>query len=136
MAPRSPRLGPSVVAALMCLFAWTNNHAQSSTSIEGQIIDPAGAVVSGVEVRVSNKAIGVERVTETDDDGRYELPALPVGDYRLVVQAKGFNTQVLETIRVEVGRRITQNFQLIVGDITERITITSAGELLEHATTS
>jgi hypothetical protein len=136
MGSRFPRLAPALVAGFVCLLAWGNIHAQSSTSIEGQIIDPAGAVVSGAEVRLVNKGIGIERVTETDDDGRYELPALPVGDYRLVVQAEGFNTQVLDTIRVEVGRRITQNFQLQVGDITQQLIVTSAGELIEHVTTS
>jgi hypothetical protein len=118
------------------LFAWTSIHAQSSTSIEGQIVDQLGAVVPRVEVRATNKAIGVERVTETDEEGRYEITALPVGEYRLLVQAEGFNTQVLETIRVEVGRRITQNFQLKVGDISQQITVASRGELIEHATIS
>ncbi|HEX6044282.1 MAG TPA: TonB-dependent receptor [Pyrinomonadaceae bacterium] len=136
MAPLSPRLPPGVFVVLVCLLAWTNTHAQSSTSIEGQVVDQFGAAVAGVEVRVSSKAIGVERVTETDDEGRYEIPALPVGEYRLLVQAEGFNTQVLESIRIEVGRRITQNFQLRVGEVTEQITITSEGELVEHATTS
>lgn len=135
MGPHAPRL-IACVAAVVWLFAWTNTHAQSSTSIEGQIVDQLGAVVPRVEVRAVSKAIGVERVTETDDDGRYEIPALPVGEYRLLVQAEGFNTQVLETIRVEVGRRITQNFQLRVGDIARQITVTSSGELVEHATTS
>ena len=136
MAPLSPRRIPRVVIAIVCLLAWSNTHAQSSTSIEGQVVDQFGAVVAGVEVRVSNKAIGVERVTETDDEGRYEIPALPIGEYRLLVQAEGFNTQVLESIRVEVGRRMTQNFQLKVGDVTEQITIASEGQLVEHATTS
>ena len=84
MAPLSPRRIPRVVIAVVCLLAWSNTHAQSSTSIEGQVVDQFGAVVAGVEVRVSNKAIGVERVTETDDEGRYEVPALPVGEYRLL----------------------------------------------------
>src|SRR6187431_2585194 len=102
MGPRSSRLVPYVVAVVVCVLASTNTRAQSSTSIEGQIVDPLGAVVPRVEVRAVNQAIGVERVTVTDDDGRYELAALPVGEYRLTVRAAGFNTQVLETIRVEV----------------------------------
>lgn len=136
MGPRSPRLVPYVIAVIVCVLAWTNTRAQSSTSIEGQVVDQLGAVVPRAEVRANNKAIGVERVTETDDDGRYEIPALPVGEYRLLVQAPGFNTQVLETVRVEVGRRITQNFQLTVGDISQQITVSSHGELVEHGTTS
>ncbi len=136
MVPRSPRLIPAGMFIVVWLFAWTNIHAQSSSSIEGQVVDQLGAVVPRVEVRVTSKTIGVDRATETDDDGRYEIPALPVGDYRLVVQAQGFNTQVVEPVRVEVGRRITHNFQLNVGDVSQQITVTSHGELIEHATTS
>ena len=136
MGPRSPRPVYFFLALVVSVFAWTNTQAQFSTSIEGQVVDPLGAVVPRVEVRAINKAIGVDRVTETDDEGRYEIPALPVGEYRLLVQAGGFNTQVLEAIRVEVGRKITQDFQLTIGDISQLITVSSSGEMIERATTS
>ena len=136
MGPRSPRPVYFFLALVVSVFAWTNTQAQFSTSIEGQVVDPLGAVVPRVEVRAINKAIGVDRVTETDDEGRYEIPALPVGEYRLQVQAEGFNTQVLEAIRVEVGRKITQDFQLTIGHISQQITVSSSGEMIERATTS
>src|SRR5688572_10865387 len=105
MGPRSPRPVYFFLALVVSVFAWTNTQAQFSTSIEGQVVDPLGAVVPRVEVRAINRAIGVDRLTETDDEGRYEIPALPVGEYRLLVQAEGFNTQVLELIRVRSEER-------------------------------
>jgi hypothetical protein len=118
------------------LLSWANVHAQSSASIEGQVVDPAGAVIAGAEVRAVNKAIGIDRLTYTDDSGSYQIAALPIGDYQIVVRAKGFDVQILDGVRVEVGRRLTQNFQLQVGNISQQVTVSSAGELVEHVTVS
>ncbi|HSE30222.1 MAG TPA: carboxypeptidase-like regulatory domain-containing protein [Pyrinomonadaceae bacterium] len=40
----------------------------------------------------------VERTTQTDDSGNYQVPALPVGVYSIEVQAQGFKTQVADRV--------------------------------------
>src|SRR4030095_9655735 len=64
------------------------------------------------------------------------IAALPVGNYRIDVRAQGFRTQVLEDVRVEVARRMTLNFHLEVGDVSQQVTVSSSNELIEHATIS
>src|SRR5215472_10275222 len=110
--------------------------AQSAASIEGEVTDQNGAVIAGAYLTASSSAIGIERVTLTDDTGTYQMVDLPVGNYRLEVSARGFKAQVVERVRVEVGRRITQNFQLQVGDVSQRVNVNTAGDLIEHATIS
>ena len=72
--------------------------AQSSASIEGPVTDQNGSLVAGAEIIASAGAIGVTRRSLSDDSGRYQIAALPVGDYRVEIRAKGFTTQ--EEIRV------------------------------------
>src|SRR6476620_4026591 len=91
--------------------------AQSNASIQGEVTDQNGAVVPAVAITVRSEAIGIDRKTTTDSGGRYLIAALPVGDYQLEAQANGFTRQIFEGIRVEVGRAITKNFQLQVGDV-------------------
>ncbi|HKE56749.1 MAG TPA: carboxypeptidase-like regulatory domain-containing protein, partial [Pyrinomonadaceae bacterium] len=110
--------------------------AQSTASIEGQITDQNGAVVPGAEIKVVNAGIAMDRKSVTDDDGRYQMPSLPVGDYRLEVKARGFQTLVIERVRVEVGKRVTEDFHLQVGQATEQVNITSTNGLLDNATVS
>jgi hypothetical protein len=110
--------------------------AQSTASIEGLVTDQQGALIAGAEIAASDFAIGVERLVMTDAMGHYQIAALPVGDYRLEVRANGFKTQILERVRIEVGRRLTQDFQLQVGDVSQEVIVTSLGELIERATTS
>lgn len=110
--------------------------AQANASIQGEVTDQHGAVVAGVEITVRSGAISIERKAVTDSGGRYQFAALPVGEYRLEVQASGFKRQMVESIHVEVGSRVTQNFQLQVGDFSEVVTVTAGSELIESSTTS
>lgn len=111
-------------------------YAQSTGSIEGQVVDERGATVHGAQITANCQAIGVKRVAATDDLGRYQLAGLPVGDYRLEIRADGFKEQVVQAARVEVGRRLAQNFQLQVGNISEKVTVSSTNNMIEHTTVS
>jgi hypothetical protein len=125
---------PAKVLLLLALSATAN--AQSTASIEGQIIDQDGAVIPKVEVKAISRSIAVERATLSDDAGRYQITALPVGEYQLEIKASGFQTQLLESIRVEVGRRITQDFQLQVGEASEQVTVYPTDGFIEHTSVS
>jgi len=110
--------------------------AQSTASIEGEVTDQQGALISDASITGSAAEIGVSRATVTDISGRYQIAALPVGDYRLEVRAKGFKTRIVEGIRIEVGRRLTKNFILEVGNVSQAVTVETYGELIEKGTTS
>ena len=122
--------------AVVLILPCSQARAQSTASIEGQTVDQNGSAIPGVRITASSSGIGIERVAVTDDWGRYQIGALPVGNYRLEIRASGFQTQILETIRVEVARRITQDFRLQVGNVSQEVTVTPAGQLLEIETVS
>ncbi|HSE18687.1 MAG TPA: carboxypeptidase regulatory-like domain-containing protein [Pyrinomonadaceae bacterium] len=132
---RSTVLGFALPITLLCAFTFEIS-AQSSASLEGQVADQHGAVVAGVKILARNSAIGVERVATSDSNGRYEIAALPVGDYTVAVSAVGFKQQVVERLRIEVGRRVTQNFELEIGNVSEQVTVTSANDDIERSTMS
>jgi hypothetical protein len=127
----------STFAPLIVVFGLllsTSVHGQSTASLEGLITDQHGALIRGAEITATDPAIAVTRVSVTDDTGRYQIPALPIGDYRLEVRAKGFQTQILEHVRIEVARRLTHDFQLQVGDVEQQVSVTTAAvDLIERA---
>jgi len=110
--------------------------AQSTASIEGQVFDQDGAVIPSVKIVARSAEIGVERETVSDTAGRYLLAALPVGDYTVEASTSGFKKQVVESVTIEVSRRLIQDFQLEVGDVSEQITITSSNGGIERSTMS
>ena len=122
-----------VVAILsLCVSA----SGQSNASLDGRISDQNGAAVSEAEVTANSDAIGVNRTSKSDSQGHYQLAGLPVGNYRIEVKAAGFKAQLIESLRVEVSRRLTVDFQLQIGDISELVAITSTNNLIEHSTSS
>ena len=133
--PRFPFAGIALPITLF-LAAVLPIHAQSTASIEGQVFDQHGAVIPRVRITARCLAIGVERAATSDTSGRYQLAALPVGDYTVVASAEGFKTQVIEALRIEVGRRLSQEFQLEVGNVSEQVTVSSTNDAIERATIS
>ena len=130
-------LASSPLRVLIFLLLSTYAQAQSTSSIEGLIADQNGALIAEAEIIASDPAIGVTRRTLTDDSGRYQIVALPTGDYRLEVRAKGFQTRVVEQLRIEVARKLTQDFELQIGDVSQVVSVTTtAGDLIERATVS
>jgi len=60
-----------IVIAIIALLTFTSlASAQSTASIEGQVIDQNGAVVPGAQITLSSSAIGVIRQTVSDGVGR------------------------------------------------------------------
>jgi hypothetical protein len=125
---------PTALFVVICLCSPV--HAQSTASIEGQVNDQPGALVPAVEITVVSREIGIRRIAVTDADGRYQIAALPVGSYRISVSAAGFQTQVVESLTLEVGRRVTQNFQLQVGDVSQIVIVPTDHDLIERSSTA
>lgn len=109
--------------------------AQSTASIEGQIVDQHRDAIPGVRVTARNPATGFERVATSDTSGRYQFSALPVGTYTIRAIARGFKQQVVE-MTIEVGSRITQDFDLEVGDVSEQVSVSSTNDGIERLTMS
>ena len=109
---------------------------QSTAVLQGRVVDQNGAVVPRAEVSAQNSATGLSRNGETDSEGNYQIAALPVGNYRVEVRARGFRTGIVEQLRIEVARIVVQEFRLEVGDINQTINVTPEALLIETATVS
>ncbi|HEV2731242.1 MAG TPA: carboxypeptidase-like regulatory domain-containing protein, partial [Terriglobales bacterium] len=118
------------------LVPWSAVYAQSRAVLLGRVVDPTGAAIAGVSIAVRNHATGLERIVQTDREGNYQVAALPVGAYRVEVRASGFQSQIVESLIVEVGLTVVQDFQLRVGDVSQVVTVTAASQGVERTTIS
>jgi hypothetical protein len=88
----------------------TSADAQSQAlngQIEGFITDQNGASVPNATVTARNIETGTERQVTTDASGVYRLPLLPLGTYRVTVEAANFKKYVQEGIILTTGRIAT-----------------------------
>ncbi len=122
-------------AALLMAFAVVA-LGQSTATVQGTVTDQKGSVVPGAKITARNQATGIERTSQTDSDGNYQIAALPVGLYSIEVEAQGFKRELVSNFRVEVGRTIVRDFSLEVGTIEQNVNISAETPVIETATTS
>ena len=100
-----------VVAAV--LFLLPNMASAQTGAIAGQVRDASGGALPGVTVEVTSPAL-IEKVrtSTTDDSGRYQITALPVGTYEVTFTLQNFGTVKRDNIIV------TSDFTAnVVGDM-------------------
>jgi hypothetical protein len=85
--------------------------AQTAT-IEGIVTDPSGAVVPDASVVATLESTGAARSVQTDSDGRYRMPALPVGTYRIRWEKPGFQAAEIRAVTLALNQTLEQPIQL------------------------
>src|SRR6266478_657403 len=124
-----------LVASVLMLCGLTCGvHAQVTASVKGTVTDATGATVAGAKVVVKSTAVGIERTTETNTEGEYEVPALPPGNYEVQVQKPGFGTQVAKDVVLQVSQNTLQNFSLKVAESSVVVTVESTEPVVESTT--
>jgi hypothetical protein len=103
------------VAMLYVLAA--TGKAQTSGEITGLVTDSSGAVVSGANVTVTNKATGATRKVTTNSEGLYSFPSLLPGVYELRVEQSGFKTAQMDDIKLEVQQTARLDVTMEVGQV-------------------
>lgn len=117
-------------------FGITNLRAQSQAlngQIEGVVSDSNSAAISGATVIARNIGTGTERTATTDSSGVYRFPLLPLGTYRVTVEAANFKRLVREGITLVAGQTATVDLGLEVGGLENTVTITSDAPIADAA---
>jgi hypothetical protein len=109
---------------------------ESRATIIGKVTDASGAVLMGAHVRVLSVETGVSQSVTTNQSGNYEVPYLLPGIYSVTVEMPGFKKSVRDGVELRVSDRLTLDFGLDIGDVTESITVSGDTPLLESATAS
>src|SRR5947208_13835601 len=103
-------------------------------TLNGTILDPAGAVVPGASVVAVNNATGEEHKTTSTSAGAYTLPYVPAGTYKLRISAPGFRTSEADNVILRVAQTLTVNMTLEVGAVSEQVTVSDKPPPLQSGT--
>jgi hypothetical protein len=121
--------------SLVTNFTW----AQSETAtVSGQVVDPSGLNVTGAQVKLVDIDRDTTTGTATNTSGLYTFPSVRPGRYRMEVTAVGFKVVNVTGVTVNVQDHLEQNFKLVVGSVSESITVEGGAPLVdtESATVS
>src|SRR6056297_2534827 len=107
-----------LLVALLVLPISVFAQGTTTGSIEGTIIDVTGEPLPGANVVAVHMPTGTEYGTSTRPDGRYTLRNVRVGGpYEVRVTFIGFNSQIKEISRIELGERVNLDFELEEGSL-------------------
>ncbi len=113
---RNPIVG---MALLFFVLAGCLPGQTSTGGISGSVTDPAGAVIAGARIVLTNLETNETRRGESSEVGFYSFPALPPGRYKIELEHAGFKRFVQEPIQIQVQQFLTLDPRLEIGQATQ-----------------
>jgi hypothetical protein len=127
-------LGVRLVSLLgLASLSLTQLCAQGTprATLVGTVADSSGAIVVGAKVVTVNEGTSIQNDTQTDSNGGYTIPNLPVGDYRVSATHPGFKKAVVEHVRLQVGAAFRADIVLEVGEVSNQVQVEAVTPLLK-----
>jgi len=117
------------IALLLLMLCSGSLKGQGFTAeVLGAVTDTQQAGIPNASVTATNLETGLKTTAATDEKGNYTLLHLRPGTYRIVAEIKGFKSEVLGPLQLEVDQRAQQNFELQLGEVTETVNVTMPSE--------
>ena len=103
-----------LLSVSLLFVSWSSAQVQNG-QFAGVVIDPTGAAIANAKVTVSNPSTNFTDTTATNQSGLYNLKELPVGTYKITVEAPGFKTVSNNGVSVNAGTVAHLDFKMQVG---------------------
>ena len=119
-----------LVSFLIVLLLGSVAYAQFSSTLEGVVQDPSGALIPGADVKLTNLGTHVTQTTTTDSGGNYRFVSLAPGQYEVNVTVKGFAGS---SVQLNLLTAQLMNLPVTLGLSTQReaVTVTAAPPVLD-----
>ena len=122
-----------LIATVLIGASFASAQSQAAAAdLAGNVVDSAGASVSGATVQVKGIGTGISRTVSTNDDGNYQIIGLPPGDYEVTAEASNFKKIVISPVKLTVGQSAELTIKLEVGSTTVTVNVDGGSvELVE-----
>ena len=118
--------------ATVLLLLLTSSPAQDATGrIIGTVSDTTGAVIPNVQVTVIDVATQVSRKTTSNQDGYYQVLALPIGTYKVTAEHEGFRTFASDENKLQINQALRLDVKLEVGAVEQTVEVGSQAAPVE-----
>src|SRR5580698_4136918 len=128
----SPQARAVSIVLFLVLLAPAGAWAQSFlASVSGIVNDPTGAVAPNAKVTATDIARGVTFTTTTNQDGVYFINNLIPSTYKVIAEAAGFQTYVLDQFPLQAKQDAKLNITLQLGTATQTVEVQSQVQMVD-----
>jgi hypothetical protein len=124
------------VAIVMLSIGSAGSAQSTSGSINGSVVDPAGALLPGVIVTITSERTGLVYTRTTGAGGDYALSSLPPDVYTVTAVLTGFKSARRSGVTLTVDQRLQIDFTLSVGDFAEQVEVRGQAPILQTQSAS
>jgi hypothetical protein len=118
---------------LLAASSWLGAQTVTST-LQGRVSDPTGAVIPEVSVTALNTDNGLKRSVTANAVGEYQIGGLPAGDYTINAEKSGFQKSA-KKIHLDLGASGNVDFALAPGQVQTQVEVQDVGEVAEPTRT-
>ncbi len=111
-----------IVVPMLLTTTFAVRAQEHRASIRGVVVDPALNALSNVELRVLREDTGETRRVSTDEGGRFSVPELPAGIYRVNVDHQGFGPFVAR-IELAMNQEVWLRVPLQIGGVIQAVDV-------------
>jgi len=97
----------------------------------GVVTDPSGAAIHDAKVTVINQGTNLTITAITNQSGVYSARSLPIGNYRITVEAPGFRKTVNANVPANAGVVSHIDFKLELGQASQTVEVTGEAPAIQ-----
>ncbi|MGC4051917.1 MAG: TonB-dependent receptor [Paludibaculum sp.] len=116
--------------AIYALLALSALAQTDRGGIAGSVTDQIGAAIPGVSITATQLDTNAAFKATSNDAGEFNLPSLPLGAYKVLVEKQGFKSAAHEGVRIEAGATVRLDTKLDVGGVTQTVLVTAESSTL------
>ncbi|MFL6255772.1 MAG: carboxypeptidase regulatory-like domain-containing protein [Pyrinomonadaceae bacterium] len=121
---------PMQIIAVVLLLAVAAAGQTNKGGISGTVLDQNGAAIPGATVTVTNVGTGQKQTLTTSDDGAFSATSLDPVVYSVTVEAQGFKTATIQSLKVDTSTTASANVIMEAGAVGDQVTVVADAPIL------
>src|ERR1022692_1497753 len=93
--------------------------------LSGTVTDTSGAAIPGATVTVNQTEQNISFKANSDTEGQYLFPRLPIGSYEVKAEASGFKTFVQTAVVLTTSADASVGITMQIGSMSEQISVSA-----------